>query len=155
MRLVNPKASTFLLQIFARRDRQSTVAHNSPVAFDIVRDGRLFKPIDGNPESARAARTASMAAHSAYVIWYMRGRGDDGELFLMSDGMGVGYGARPFADGNDAVYLVAQIVRYGLPLLHEIAAIDLASPGPPARAGLGLNPIQPRRSDHSCKESRA
>src|ERR1051325_702096 len=26
----------------------------------------------------------------------------------MSDGIGVGYGARPFADGNDAVYLVAQ-----------------------------------------------
>ena len=31
-----------------------------------------------------------------------------GELFLMSDGLGVGYGARPTADGNDAVYLVAQ-----------------------------------------------
>ena len=26
----------------------------------------------------------------------------------MSDGLGVGYGARPTADGNDAVYLVAQ-----------------------------------------------
>jgi N-methylhydantoinase B len=31
-----------------------------------------------------------------------------GELFLLSDGLGVGYGARPTADGNDAVYLVAQ-----------------------------------------------
>src|SRR5262249_38988585 len=30
------------------------------------------------------------------------------ELFLLSDGLGVGYGARPTADGNDAVYLVAQ-----------------------------------------------
>jgi N-methylhydantoinase B len=50
----------------------------------------------------------AMAAHSAYVIWYMRGKGDDGQLFLMSDGLGVGYGARPTADGNDAVYLVAQ-----------------------------------------------
>jgi N-methylhydantoinase B len=50
----------------------------------------------------------AMAAHSAYVIWYMRGRNDEGELFLMSDGLGVGYGARPTADGNDAVYLVAQ-----------------------------------------------
>ena len=28
--------------------------------------------------------------------------------FLLSDGLGVGYGARPYADGNDAVYLVAQ-----------------------------------------------
>jgi N-methylhydantoinase B len=50
----------------------------------------------------------AMAAHSAYVIWYIRGRTDDGETYLMSDGVGVGYGARPFADGNDAIYLVAQ-----------------------------------------------
>jgi N-methylhydantoinase B len=50
----------------------------------------------------------AMAAHSAYVIWYLRGRDDSGELFLLSDGLGVGYGARPTADGNDAVYLVAQ-----------------------------------------------
>lgn len=49
-----------------------------------------------------------MAAHSAYVIWYLRGLDDEGKLFLMSDGVGVGYGARPYADGNDAVYLVAQ-----------------------------------------------
>ena len=49
----------------------------------------------------------AMASHSAYVIWYLRGR-DEGELFLLSDGLGVGYGARPHADGNDAVYLVAQ-----------------------------------------------
>jgi N-methylhydantoinase B len=50
----------------------------------------------------------AMAAHSAYVIWYMRGRDENDELFLLSDGLGVGYGARPTADGNDAVYLVAQ-----------------------------------------------
>jgi N-methylhydantoinase B len=50
----------------------------------------------------------SMASHSAYVIWYLRGMDAAGELFLLSDGLGVGYGARPTADGNDAVYLVAQ-----------------------------------------------
>jgi N-methylhydantoinase B len=48
------------------------------------------------------------ASHCAYVIWHMRGRKDDGSLFLMSDGVGVGYGARPNADGIDTVYLVAQ-----------------------------------------------
>ncbi|MBM3526048.1 MAG: hydantoinase B/oxoprolinase family protein, partial [Alphaproteobacteria bacterium] len=48
------------------------------------------------------------AAHSAYVIWYIRGRKDDGSLFLMTDGVGVGYGARPEYDGIDAVYLIAQ-----------------------------------------------
>ncbi|MGE0698673.1 MAG: hydantoinase B/oxoprolinase family protein [Hyphomicrobiaceae bacterium] len=50
----------------------------------------------------------AMAAHSAYVIWYLRGLDDKGRLFLLSDGLAVGYGARPTADGNDAVYLVAQ-----------------------------------------------
>jgi N-methylhydantoinase B len=52
------------------------------------------------------------AAHSAYVIILMRGtfRNAEGgiEPFLLSDGIGVGYGARPYADGLDAVYFVAQ-----------------------------------------------
>jgi N-methylhydantoinase B len=52
------------------------------------------------------------AAHSAYVITLMRGtyrnEKDELEPFLLADGIGVGYGARPFADGIDAVYFVAQ-----------------------------------------------
>jgi N-methylhydantoinase B len=52
------------------------------------------------------------AAHSAYVINLLRGtfRDHTGELqpFLLADGIGVGYGARPTADGIDAVYFVAQ-----------------------------------------------
>lgn len=55
-----------------------------------------------------ATNGQAMAAHSAYVIWYLRGHTDDGRYYLMSDGIGVGYGARPFADGNDAIYLIAQ-----------------------------------------------
>jgi len=73
---------------------------------------------------ATATKGAGMAAHSAYVIWYMRGRGDDGVLFLMSDGIGVGYGARPFADGNDAVYLVAQ-ENYPAEFLEAIYPVRL------------------------------
>ncbi|WP_164230782.1 hydantoinase B/oxoprolinase family protein, partial [Stenotrophomonas maltophilia] len=50
------------------------------------------------------------AAHSAYVIALMRGtyRTAEGALepFLLADGIGVGYGARPNADGIDAVYFV-------------------------------------------------
>jgi N-methylhydantoinase B len=56
---------------------------------------------------ARASEGQCNAAHSAYVIYHLRGRRDDGSLFLLSDGLGVGYGARPTADGNDAIYLVA------------------------------------------------
>jgi N-methylhydantoinase B len=48
------------------------------------------------------------ASHSPYSIWLVRGTTVEGERFLMSDGVACGYGARPFADGHDAVYLVAQ-----------------------------------------------
>jgi N-methylhydantoinase B len=48
------------------------------------------------------------ASHSPYAIWMVRGSTIEGERFLMSDGVACGYGARPFADGHDAVYLVAQ-----------------------------------------------
>jgi N-methylhydantoinase B len=54
-----------------------------------------------------AAGGNAPAAHAAYVILLLRGLAG-GRPFLMSDGIGVGYGARPFADGTDAVYFVAQ-----------------------------------------------
>jgi N-methylhydantoinase B len=73
---------------------------------------------------ATATGGEAMAAHSAYVIWYLRGRDKNGELFLMSDGIGVGYGARPFADGNDAVYLVAQ-ENYPAEFLEAIYPVRL------------------------------
>jgi N-methylhydantoinase B len=73
---------------------------------------------------ATATQGEAMASHSAYVIWYLRGRGEDGEFFLMSDGIGVGYGARPFADGNDAVYLVAQ-ENYPAEFLEAIYPVRL------------------------------
>ena len=50
----------------------------------------------------------AMASHSAYVIWNLRGVDDAGAFFFMSDGMGVGYGGRPYADGLDAVFNVGQ-----------------------------------------------
>ena len=87
----------------------------------------------------------AMAAHSAYVIWYLRGVKDDGELFLLSDGLGVGYGARPTSDGNDAVYLVAQenfpseFLDSVFPVRAHAYAINPDSGGPGRwRGGCGL-----------------
>jgi N-methylhydantoinase B len=56
----------------------------------------------------QASGGKAAASHSPYVIWLIRGTTEEGERFLMSDGVACGYGARPFADGHDAVYLVAQ-----------------------------------------------
>jgi N-methylhydantoinase B len=56
----------------------------------------------------QASGGKAAASHSPYAIWLIRGTTEGGERFLMSDGVACGYGARPFADGHDAVYLVAQ-----------------------------------------------
>ena len=56
----------------------------------------------------QASGGKAAASHSPYAIWLIRGTSTKGERFLMSDGVACGYGARPFADGHDAVYLVAQ-----------------------------------------------
>ena len=48
------------------------------------------------------------AASSVYVLYYLRSLGADGALDLCIEGLAVGFGARPHADGIDAVYYVAQ-----------------------------------------------
>ncbi len=89
------------------------------------------------------------AANSAYVISIMRGnfRNEHNELerFLLADGIGVGYGARPDADGIDAVYFVAQenypveFLETGYPvrLLRYGIAPDTGGPGV-HRGGCGI-----------------
>lgn len=90
----------------------------------ILRDGSILQPRWPAPLGQRgltmmrllsscmglvnAAGGQSTAANCAYVIYFARGIGTDGKPFLLSDGLGVGYGARPYADGIDAVYYVAQ-----------------------------------------------
>lgn len=55
-----------------------------------------------------ATRGGSVAASNVYGLYYMRGHDTHEHPFLLTDGVGVGCGARPFADGINAVYLVAQ-----------------------------------------------
>jgi N-methylhydantoinase B len=89
------------------------------------------------------------AAHSAYVITIMRGRYRDaqGQLqpFLLADGIGVGYGARPTADGIDAVYFVAQenypveFLELGYPVRLRAYGVVRDSGGPGRhRGGCGI-----------------
>jgi N-methylhydantoinase B len=70
---------------------------------------RVISAING---LLNVAKGQAPAANSAYVIAIMRGTyrtpADELERFLLADGIGVGYGARPTADGIDAVYFVAQ-----------------------------------------------
>ena len=92
-----------------------------------------------------ATKGQANASHSAYVIYYIRGKDDDGKTFLMSDGIGVGYGARPTSDGNDAIYLIAnenypaEFVEAVYPLRVRRYAINPDTGGPGRwRGGCGV-----------------
>jgi N-methylhydantoinase B len=84
-----------------------------------------------------ATRGNSVAASNVYGLYYMRGRDDGGTPYLITDGVGVGCGARPYADGIDAVYLVAQEnypaefmdATFPVRLLRYSLSCDSAGPG--------------------------
>ena len=58
---------------------------------------------------AQATGGEASAASCVYVLYYLRGRmADGGTERLCIEGLAVGFGARRFADGLDAVYYVAQ-----------------------------------------------
>ncbi|MBN9490373.1 MAG: hydantoinase B/oxoprolinase family protein [Alphaproteobacteria bacterium] len=93
----------------------------------------------------QASGGKAAASHSPYVIWLIRGTSMTGERFLMSDGVACGYGARPFADGHDAVYLVAQenypaeFVDISYPMRVRTYAINPDTGGPGRwRGGCGV-----------------
>lgn len=107
---------------------------------------RLLATLNG---LVNAAGRGAPAAHAAYVITLMRGtyRAESGALepFLLADGIGVGYGARPTADGIDAVYFVAQenypveFLELGYPVRLRTYGIVQDSGGPGRyRGGCGI-----------------
>ncbi len=131
-------------------------------AFDdvILREGSLLRPRFPAPLGMRGmtmmrvlatlnglinvAGTPAPAAHAAYVILFIRGQAG-GKPFLFSDGLGVGYGARPDADGIDSVYFVAQenypveFLELGYPVLLNTYAVHRDSGGPGEfRGGCGV-----------------
>ena len=55
-----------------------------------------------------ASPGSANAGGSSYAIWYLRNANPQAEPFFVNDGVAVGFGARPYADGHDAVYFVAQ-----------------------------------------------
>ena len=99
-----------------------------------------------------ATKGAALAANNAYSIYYMSGLDENGEQFLLSDGLAVGYGARPSADGIDAIYFVgqenypAEFIELGFPV--DITAYGLhADSGGPGRfrGGCGVvREVRPR-----------
>ena len=92
---------------------------------------------------------AAPAAQSAYVVAMTRGtyinEAGERERFLLVDGIGVGYGARDFADGIDTVYFVAQenypaeFLENGYPIRLREYGVNPDSGGPGEyRGGCGI-----------------
>lgn len=126
--LMHPDVPGMALGLYFLQGEPGQVLNaGAPRAIDevILREGSLLAPKPPAPLGLRgltmmrllaafhglvavAQQGEAPAAHSAYVVIALRGTADAGKPFLLTDGVGVGYGARPFADGTDAVYFVAQ-----------------------------------------------
>ena len=97
------------------------------------------------------------APNSVYNIYFLRGVDRRaGEFFLCSDGVAVGYGARPFADGLDAIYYVAQknypaeFMEMVFPMRLRQYALHQDSGGP----GLLPRRLRRRSARSSCSPTR-
>jgi N-methylhydantoinase B len=125
--LMSPDVPRVVLGIYALSNESSALLNQGAIdAIDevITRPGSILEPRFPAPLGQRgvtlmrlmstclglinvATNGKGVASNNVYGIWYLRGRVSGSETFLLSDGVAVGYGARPFADGIDAVYLVA------------------------------------------------
>jgi N-methylhydantoinase B len=86
-----------------------------------------------------------MAGSAVYVIAYWRMKDEGKDWLLCTDGIAVGHGARPFADGLDAIYsrhnenYPGEFMEMEYPLRMERYAISQDSGGPGKyRGGCGI-----------------
>ena len=161
--LMNPHVPGTALGLFFLGAEPAQICNaGGPAALDqvITREGSILQPRFPAPLGLRGltmmrvlaalnglvnvAGGQAPASHSAYVILLLRGTAG-GKPFLMSDGVGVGYGARPDHDGIDAVYFVAQenypveFLELGYPVRLLRYGINPDSGGPGRqRGGCGI-----------------
>jgi N-methylhydantoinase B len=129
----------------------------------ITRPGSLVNPIAPAPLGMRsntmlrvnncvfgtlalATDGQTNAASSVYVIYMLRSLNrQSGDYTLCIEGLGVGFGARPFADGPDAIYYVAQKnypvefaeMEFGVRIERYSIHLDSGGPGR-YRGGCGI-----------------
>jgi N-methylhydantoinase B len=162
--LMHPDVPGMALGLYVLQDQVGQVLNaGAPRAIDevLLRPGSLLAPRAPAPLGLRGITMMRLlaalhglvavardgkapAAHSAYVVIALRGHAG-GKRFLLSDGIGVGYGARPFADGTDAVYFVAQenypveFMELSYPVRLRRYGINMDSAGPGRfRGGAGV-----------------
>jgi N-methylhydantoinase B len=106
-----------------------------------------YRLVSGIFGTLAQANNGQVPANSpVYVLYYFRTyESDTGRLILCIEGLGVGLGAKPYADGIDAIYYIAQenypveYVEQEFPLRIEQYAIRPDSGGPGLyRGGCGI-----------------
>jgi N-methylhydantoinase B len=164
--LMNPAVPKMVFGIYAMsRDPSLLINEGAMHAVDEVkvREGSLLQPRFPAPLNQRgltlirtvnvcaglmnvASNGQSVAATAAYSIYFLRGHDpQSGRAFLIADGVGVGHGARSFADGHNGVYYVAQDNNpaefleqmYPMRLLRYQMSKDSGGPGK-FRGGTGV-----------------
>ena len=164
--LMNPAVPKMVFGIYAMsKDPSLLINEGAMHAVDEVkvREGSLLQPRFPAPLNQRgltlirtvnvcaglmnvASKGQSVAATAAYSIYFLRGHDpQSGQAFLIADGVGVGHGARPFADGHNGVYYVAQDNNpaefmeqmYPMRLLRYQMSPDSGGPGK-FRGGAGV-----------------
>src|ERR671923_341580 len=127
--------------------REGSVLHPrfpAPCGMRMHTHYRLVSCIFGTLGQANNGRVP--ANSPVYVLYYFRTyEPATGKLILCIEGLGVGLGAKPHADGNDAIYYIAQenypveYVEKEFPLRIEQYAIRVDSGGPGLyRGGCGV-----------------
>lgn len=163
--LMSPSVPKMVLGLFAARNDPTLLVNQGLIdTIDAVRlrEGSVLQPRHPAPLGLRgttfvkvtqamiglintATKGGAMAANNAYSIYYMSGLDRDSKPFLLTDGLAVGYGARPNADGTDAIYFVGQenypmeFVELGFPVRVRTYALNPDSGGPGRwRGGTGI-----------------
>ncbi len=155
--LVNPAVPRMIFGLFFLGDDRSLLVNEGAMrAIDEVRlrPGSLLQPRFPAPLGQRGltlVRVVNMcsgvmnaatggkanAGGSSYAIWSLRNADPAAAPFFMNDGVAVGFGARPYGDGHDAVYFVAQennpaeylAQLYPVRLLRYAIRCDSGGPG--------------------------
>lgn len=159
--LVHPTVPSMIFALFMTADRPELLVNEgmlNAIAEVKLRDGSVLQPRFPAALGQRAMTLSRLqsacfglinsatpanahASSSAYSIAKLGSAPGAARTFLKTMGFGVGHGARPYADGIDAVYYIAQknypveFAEQNYPLRVRRYAIHMDSGGPGLRRG--------------------
>ena len=163
--IMSPSVPRMVLGLYAARNDPALLINQGLIDIIdtvILREGSILQPRPPAPLGGRGATFVRVqqamiglvntatggcanSANNAYSIYYMSSQTRNAPAFLLTDGLAVGYGARPASDGIDAIYFVGQenypieFVEMGFPVRIRTYGLHPDSGGPGRwRGGTGI-----------------